>query len=209
MRAGKYGFIVALLAAFACSIAGSATARTLAAPTIANFAPKSGAMGTKVTIVGTNLAGATVSFNGATATTVTVNKWGNALVAVVPNDPDQLGVGVTGPITVTTPGGMAMTSENFTVTASKSPPRPAKPQISSFRPMAGKAGVTVTLRGSHLDGALVVKFGGVKATFRVPSQTKILATVPSKASSGKISVRTRAGTALSAGRFTVIPSAQA
>jgi len=206
----KHMSVSALLAAFACVIAGSATARTLGAPSITNFAPKSGAIGSKVTVVGTNLTGASVTFNGARASGVTVNKWGNALVATVPEDSDALPVGAMVQIVVTTPGGSAMSAASFLVTQTTSLPAIAtrKPLVSSLSPSAAKAGATVTLTGSHFGGALAVRFGGVKATFSVPSASKILATVPAHAKTGRISVQTRTGVGMSSGRFTVIPSAQ-
>src|SRR5712692_11265859 len=130
-----YGGARAVLAASACVLAGSAVARTFAAPTITNFTPKSGAPGSKVTMIGTNLAGAKVDFNGAPASAVTVNRWGNALVATVPNDPDSLPVGSVVQITVTTPGGSTMSAASFTVTAGTFVAKAPKPRISSFAPM--------------------------------------------------------------------------
>jgi hypothetical protein len=202
-----YGGALVVLAAFACVLAGSAVARTLAAPTITNFTPKSGVPGSKVTMVGTNLAGAKVDFNGAPASAVTVNKWGNALVATVPIDQDALPIGSNIQITVTTPGGSTMSAASFMVTTGTAHAKPLKPQISSFAPMRGKAGVHVTIRGANLGGAQWVKFGGVKATYTVPSTTKIVAIVPHQAHSGKITVRTASGLATSSARlnFTVLP----
>jgi IPT/TIG domain len=210
MRVGmKHLSAAALLAAFVCVIASAATAHTLAAPTVTNFAPKSGGIGTKVTIVGSNLTGASVTFGGAQATAVTVNTWGNALVATVPNDPDAIAVGTVIQISVANAEGTAMPAAGFTVTAVPKLPRGAdsKPRVAEFMPMAGRPGVTVTIRGSGLGGALAVRFGGVKATFKVPSDTKILATVPRNAKTGKLSVQTKLGIGSSAGRFTVTPSA--
>src|SRR4029077_15536012 len=127
-------------------------------------------------------------FNGAAASAVTVNKWGNALVATVPNDPDTLPIGSAVQITVTTPGGSAMSAASFTVASAASQAQAPRPRISSFAPMSGKAGMHVTIRGANLGGAMWVKFGGVKATFTVPSATKIVATVPQSAHSGKITL---------------------
>ena len=65
----------------------------------------------------------------------------------------------------------------------------------------------VTIRGQHLGGAMWVKFGGVKATYTVPSTTKIVAIVPQKAHSGKITLKTATGQATSGAHlnFTVLP----
>jgi IPT/TIG domain-containing protein len=198
----------AALALVVCLLATSASARTVAAPTVSNFSPKAGGAGAKVSIVGSNLSGATVTFNGVQAPSVTVNKYGNALVAVVPNNPDVLTVGTGVQIAVTTPQGTVTPVETFMVTqAVKVPGTPiSKPRIASFAPTAGKTGSTVAIRGTGFNGALAVKFGGIKATFRVPSKTKILATVPSNAKTGKLTVRTALGTGISISSFTVNPT---
>ena len=78
----------------------------------------------------------------------------------------------------------------------------AKPRIVRFAPVHGKPGTKVTLTGQHFLGALVVKFGGVKSTFTTAT-TKIVATVPGHAKSGRITVTTRAGTAASPASFKV------
>ena len=79
-------------------------------PTINNFTPTAGPLGTGVTINGTNFGGTTsVTFNGVSAA-FTVNS-PTTIQATVP-------VGaMTGPVSVTTPGGTAMSASNFTVTA--------------------------------------------------------------------------------------------
>lgn len=78
-------------------------------PNIISFNPPSGPVGTTVTITGTSFTGATsVNFNGVTAT-FKVNS-DTQITATVPTG------ATTGPITVTTPGGTATSSTNFTVT---------------------------------------------------------------------------------------------
>lgn len=85
---------------------------TTAAPTITGFTPTSGAVGTSVTITGTNLTGATaVSFNGTAATSYTVSS-ATQIVATVPT------AAITGTISVTTSGGTGASSGAFTVTTS-------------------------------------------------------------------------------------------
>ena len=62
----------------------------------------------------------------------------------------------------------------------------------------------MVITGESLTGAASVTFGGVKATsFKVDSYTKITATVPTGAKTGKIAVTTLGGTATSTGTFTV------
>jgi uncharacterized repeat protein (TIGR03803 family) len=78
------------------------------APRAQHFEPQSGAAGTLVLIWGYNLLNASVEFNGVPAAKVS-NKGPNYVYATVPNG------ATTGPITVTTPGGVATTRANFTV----------------------------------------------------------------------------------------------
>ena len=77
-------------------------------PTITSFSPASGPVGTNVTITGTNFTGATpVRFNGTSA--IFNVQSSTRLTATVP-----MGA-ATGPISVTTPGGVATSGSNFTV----------------------------------------------------------------------------------------------
>jgi hypothetical protein len=80
-----------------------------ATPTITSFSPTSGPVGTKVTIFGTNLAGATkVTFNGVTA--VIKKDTATKLKVVVPSGFTK------GLITVTTPNGSVTSTKKFKVT---------------------------------------------------------------------------------------------
>ena len=82
------------------------------APTVTSFTPTSGAVGTSVTITGTNFTGATaVKFNGTAATTFTVNS-ATQITATVPTG------ATTGTISVTTSAGTGTSSSSFTVTTS-------------------------------------------------------------------------------------------
>jgi uncharacterized protein YjbI with pentapeptide repeats len=143
-----------------------------AAPTITSFTPSSGAVGTMVIITGSNFTGATaVTFNGASAV-FTVNS-GTQITATVPTG------ATTGLIGVTTPGGTASSSTNFTVSA-------AAPTITSFAPSSGAVGTSVTLTGTNFTGATAVTFNGASAVFTVNSGTQITATVPAGATTGPI-----------------------
>jgi hypothetical protein len=79
----------------------------------------------------------------------------------------------------------------------------AKPSITSFTPSTAKPGVMVTINGKNLKGTKAVEFAGLKGTFKVDSASKITAKVPTKAKSGKISVVTSAGTAVSSSTLKV------
>src|SRR5262249_55803142 len=101
-----------------------------------------------------------------------------------------------GRITVTTPAGTATSASNFTVA------RP--PTITGFSPTRGPGGTVVSIDGSEFAGASGGPFGGKSAGFSVLSSTRIQASVPSGARTGRITVTTPAGTATSAGDFTVV-----
>jgi hypothetical protein len=178
--------------------AGSATSSTSfsittapAPPTVSSFTPTSGPAGTSVTITGTNLTGATTVAFGGVAATFTVDA-DTQITATVPSN------AVTGPISVTTPGGTATSSTPFTVISTT-----GAPTISSFSPGSGRAGTIVTIFGSGFTGTTAVAFNGTPAAYTVNSDSQITATVPAGATSGPISVTTPAGTAAGSKSFKV------
>ena len=159
-------------------------------PAIISFVPTSAGTGTTVTITGVNFSGATaISFGGTAATTFTVVS-PTTITAVV-------GTGMSGSISITTPGGIA-TLGGFTYI----PP----PTISSFTPSTTGAGATVTITGTNFLGTTTVSFGGVPASsFNVVSPTTITAVVGT-AASGTVSVITPGGTATVNGfTYTTLP----
>jgi hypothetical protein len=161
-------------------------------PTIDSFLPSSGLVGTSVTITGTNLTGASaVTFHGTSASTFTVDS-PTQVTAKVPAG------ATTGPIAVTTPGGVATSASDFTVTV------PA-PTVSSFSPASGAVGAVVTVNGTNMASATAVSFGGVATAPTFVSATQVKAPVPAAAATGKIGVTNPGGTALSAGTFKVLP----
>ncbi len=164
---------------------------TSSAPTITSFTPTSGAVGTLVTVNGTNFtASAVVKFNGVTGT-------GFVFVSATQVKANVPTGATTGPISVTTASGTGTSATNFTVPS-------GSPTITSFTPPSGPVGTLVTINGTTFTGATVVKFNGVIATsFTVVSDIKITATVPAGATTGKIIVKTPAGNATSLTRFTV------
>jgi hypothetical protein len=79
----------------------------------------------------------------------------------------------------------------------------AAPTITSFSPSGGKPGTVVTIVGTNLTGATHVRFNGTNATITTNTATKIKATVPAGATTGKIEVVTPSGTVKSATKFVV------
>ncbi|GEM_PF-1074588 len=170
--------------------AGDFTVTPPPPPAVDSFSPSRGPAGTPVTVTGNNFLGATeVAFNGAPGTSLTVLS-NTQVRASVPTG------ATTGPIRVTTPGGEVTTAEVFTVTI--------PPSISSFTPSNGPPGTQVTINGNNFNGATQVAFNGVvTSTFTPSSNTQITATVPTSATTGRISVTTPEGTASSSSNFTV------
>ena len=169
--------------------ATSAGVFTVAVPKITGFTPSGGPVGVVVTITGTHFAGASaVRFNGTDAAMYTVVSDTKIRATVA--------TGTTkGKISVITPSGTATSATVFTI---------AVPKITAFTPSSGPVRKVVTITGSGFKGASAVAFNGKSAlTFVVISNTKIKATVPVGATSGKITVTTPSGTARSAGKFTV------
>jgi hypothetical protein len=70
----------------------------------------------------------------------------------------------------------------------------AQPAITSFTPLDGGPGVTVTLKGANFSGATAVSFGGVTAgSFTVVSDSVITAVVGASGASGVIMVTSPQG----------------
>jgi len=168
-------------------------AAAVPSPTITGFAPTSGGVGASVTLTGTNFTGTTgVKFNGVAVVSPTINS-ATSITATVPAS------ATTGPVSVTTPGGIATSVGNFTVVAA--------PAITGFAPTSGGIGASVTLTGTNFTGATSVMFNGMAVVSpTVNSATSITATVPASATTGPVSVTTPGGTATSAGSFTVLPA---
>jgi hypothetical protein len=160
-------------------------------PAISSFSPTTGAVGISVAITGTDFTGATaVTFNGKAAGSFTVNS-ATQITATIASGT------TTGVVAVTTPAGTTTSSTNFSITV-------AAPAISSFSPGSGSAGNSIVITGSNFTGATAVAINGTAASsFAVNSATQITAVVASGATSGKITVTTPGGTAMSASSFTI------
>jgi hypothetical protein len=161
-------------------------------PTITNISPSSGAIGSAVTITGTNFGvsqgTSTVKFNGTAATAVAWS--GTTVVAEVPN-------GATTGNVVVAVSGVASNGVSFTVLA--------VPAITGLSPALGPVGSSVTVSGANFgsaQGTSTIKFNGTSATPTSWSATSIAVPVPSGATTGSVVV-TVSGIASNGVTFTV------
>jgi phosphodiesterase/alkaline phosphatase D-like protein len=169
-------------------------------PTVGSVNPSEGPQGggTAVTITGTNLSGATaVKFGSSSATSFKVNS-ATSITAVSP-----AGTG-TVHVTVSTPGGTSAPSEadEFSYV-----PLPAVTGVSPGEGPEG-GGTAVTITGTDLSGATVVKFGSADATgVEVTSETTITALAPAGSGTVHVTVSTPGGTSATSGadEFRYVP----
>jgi uncharacterized repeat protein (TIGR01451 family) len=154
------------------------------APRISGFAPVRSGVGTAVTLEGFNFIGTTAvemagkpAAFGVTAST--------QIRVTVPAG------GTNGPIRVVTPAGVAISADDFLVTG-------PGPIIDSFEPSVGAPGTDVKVHGVNFTNVTGVRFNNVSApVFSVPAQTLLNVRVPEGATSGKITVTTAGGAAVS------------
>jgi len=176
----------------------SISRQSVAATSVIEFDPDSGPAGTSVTIYGTGFSSTpsqnTVRFNGVTATLTSATT--TSIVATVPPGAS------TGPINVTSPNGSATSATPFTVGATNAP------TISGFSPTIGTPGTPVTISGTNFETTRannVVAFNETRAQVTGAAPTSISAAVP-PGTSGKVSVYTPYGKAVSADDFFVPPA---
>ena len=81
---------------------------------------------------------------------------------------------------------------------------PTAPRITSFAPTSGPPGTVVTIVGQNFVNVQSVLFAGKLAGFVMISSEQIEASVPARAKSGAIIVRTKRGKAEGGGIFTVV-----
>ena len=160
------------------------------------FTPARGPVGTVVTLSGQGFTGTTaVAFNGTAVTAYTVAS-DYEIWATVPAGARS------GFITLTSPQGSGTSARMFEVTVAS-----GGPAITSFTPVSGPVGTSVTINGSNFSGATGVTFNGTAAaTFNLVNASKATATVPAGATSGPISVATPTATGLSTTDFYVTPA---
>ncbi len=163
-------------------------------PRITNFTPRA-ATGETIEINGLNFLTQTASqldlrLGGVTVTTVDVKSNTN-LLAVVPAN------ALSGPITLTAPGGAFITTSNFTVL----------PSIANFTPTGGPAGTVVTLNGSGLNGTTQVRFGSaLAAAVTNISSLQVTAVVPANPLTAPITLITTNGTNVTTDLFYAPPT---
>lgn len=145
--------------------------------------------GTPISILGTNLTGATsVSFNGTPALFTVLSA--TQVSTTVPAG------ATTGKIEVVTP-----TATLYTNVA----PFRVLPEITAFSPSSGPLGTTLVIAGTGLlKTSRVTFYNNVPAaSFAVNSDTQVTVTVPAGATTGPIQVTTAGGTVTSSAIFTV------
>jgi len=158
---------------------------------IIDFTPKSGPVGTAVTISGTAFSSAagqnTVTFNGTSA--IVSSATTSQIFTTVPTG------ATSGPIQVTSPGGTATSSGNFTVASGS-----GLPTITSFTPTVASAGTAITISGTNFDANPIndrLRFNTTLATISTASATSLAANLTAATASGKITVATPAGSTTS------------
>jgi hypothetical protein len=170
------------------------------APTITGFTPSSGPVGCVVTITGTN-------FDNPAVTDVEFNNTNAANFTIVSATQIRAEVDTgttTGKIEVDN-GVVAASATDFTIAS----PGTCAPTITSFTPLCGPVGTSVSITGTNLldasDSAGAVTFNTTSAlAASVVSATQITASVPSGATTGKVKVDTGvAPVATSTADFTV------
>jgi RHS repeat-associated protein len=150
-----------------------------AAPNVVSSNPSIGVVGSQVTISGSGFGitqgASTVQFNSVNA--ASVQSWSDTqIVATVPT------TATSGPIRVTVGGVASNTNVYFTVPA---------PRITVLNPTLGVVGTQVTITGSGFQatkGTSYIQFNGTTATTTSWSDTQIIATVPSGATTGPVKV---------------------
>lgn len=151
-------------------------------PVITSFTPAAGDKGTVITITGNNFTNVSkVLVGGVPVASFTVQS-ATIITAVISE-------GGTGSVAVTTQGGTAVSSGIFAF------PRPS---ITSFSPLSGPAGTTVTITGTNFRSDVnsnYVYFGAVKAAVKTASRTALTVTVPTGATYAPLTITVNNNTA--------------
>ncbi len=151
------------------------------APLFTSFSPSSGAVGSLITLTGSNFTGATNVTLSDSDTAFTVLS-DNQITSTVPAG------GVTGKFKVTTPGGSVISPTEFTVVQA--------PTLTSVDPSSAPVGATIVLTGTNLASVTEVKFGRASATISKATSTTLKVIVPVGAALKFIQVTNPVGSAL-------------
>ena len=147
-------------------------------PAITSFTPSSGSTGANITIKGKN-------FTGTTAVSIGGTPVGSFAVVNDTSITAVVGGGTTGTLAVKTPVGTATSAGSFTVI-----PLPP-PVITSFSPLSGPIGTSVTITGTNFNTTAannIVFFGATMATVANATSTSLTVSVPTGATYQNISV---------------------
>ncbi|MBI3476546.1 MAG: IPT/TIG domain-containing protein [Acidobacteria bacterium] len=150
----------------------------------------SGHVGDAAGILGQGFLSATgVTFGGGPGKLIPIND----TAAII----SPLAGAMTGPVKVSMPTGDLVTPQTFKVL----------PSISDFNPKSGPVGTVITITGMSLKQTTSVTIGRVvlgPGVFNVVSDTAVTATVPAGVTSpAKVSLKTKGGSAIARGSFTV------
>jgi hypothetical protein len=175
-------------------VQSNAIAFTVIPPSVTSLSPSSGAIGTSITITGTNFGAiqgtSVVRFNGTVASPAS---WGDTIIVVpVP------GGATTGNVVVTV-GALSSNGVLFTVLV--------PPTITNLSPTSGSVGTSVTISGTNFgptQGASTITFNGALGTPASWNGTGILVTVPVGATTGNVVVTVN-GLSSNGSLFTIIP----
>lgn len=166
---------------------------------IVEFTANAGPVGATVQIHGTGFSTTPISnavaFNGTSATVS--SSTANRLVVAVPSG------ATTGKITVVVSGITATSAQDFTVNSGI-----PMPTITGFTPTIGTVGTAITVNGANFDGNVAnnkLRFNGTTAAIASVTATQLGSKVPVFATSGRMSVVTPYGNAISSGDFFVPP----
>lgn len=180
-------------------------------PTITGVTPSPTAPGSDVTVTGTNLSNiisatliGTNALAGIGTEVAAADVVGNGTNAVVTLPLSGLAAFGTYQVRLVTFGGTVTSTASFEVAG-------AAPVVTSFTPLQGVRGATVTVTGSGFHHPVTgvsivtgVSVGGVAATsFNVVSNTSLTLVVPVGAVDGRVAVTTAGGTSSSAASFDV------
>jgi YD repeat-containing protein len=166
---------------------------------IFEFTPNAGPVGSSVILYGIGFSATptqnTVTINGTGATVTSAST--TSLVVTVPSGTTS------GTIAVTSPNGSDTSDDSFTVTVSNAP------TISSFTPSSGVAGTSISISGTNFEivaPANVTRFNSSFTTPSAATTTAVTAAVPANTGSGRIEIKTPAGTVVSIDDLIIPPA---